>query len=59
MKRDAIKRITACSSSIPLDVRTVVSVLATPLEAFKVSKGAKIRNQHNQVPHLTQLPMGK
>ena len=54
MKRDAIKRITACSSSIPLDVRTVVSVLATPLEAFKVSKGAKIRNQYNQVLHLTQ-----
>ena len=22
---------------------------------FKVSKGAKIRNQYNQVPHLTRL----
>ena len=26
---------------------------------FKVSKGAKIRNQHNQVPHLTQDTNGK
>ena len=59
MKSGAIKRITACSSSIPLDVRNVVSVLATPLEAFKVSKGAKIRNQYNQVPHLTQDTNGK
>ena len=25
-----------------------------PLNLFKVSKGAKIRNQYNQVPHLTQ-----
>ena len=23
-------------------------------KAFKVSKGAKIRNRYNQVPHLTQ-----
>ena len=27
---------------------------------LKVSKGAKIRNRHNQVPHLTLcIPMGK
>ena len=26
---------------------------------FKVSKGAKIRNQYNQVPHLTQDTNGK
>ena len=26
---------------------------------FKVSKGAKIRNQYNQVPHLTQDTKGK
>ena len=25
----------------------------------KVSKGAKIRNRYNQVPHLTRIPMGK
>ena len=27
--------------------------------AFKVSKGAKIRNRYNQVPHLTQDTNGK
>ena len=26
---------------------------------FKVSKGAKIRNRYNQVPHPTQDTMGK
>ena len=26
---------------------------------LKVSKGAKIRNQYNQVPHLTQDTNGK
>ena len=30
-----------------------------PLELIKVSKGAKIRNQYNQVPHLTQDTNGK
>ena len=30
---------------------------ATPI--FKVSKGAKIRNRYNQVPHLTQDTNGK
>ena len=29
------------------------------IEAFKVSKGAKIRNRYNQVPHLTQDTNGK
>ena len=29
------------------------------LEALKVSKGAKIRNLYNQVPHLTQDTNGK
>ena len=28
-------------------------------KAFKVSKGAKIRNRYNQVPHLTQDTNGK
>ena len=28
-------------------------------EKFKVSKGAKIRNRYNQVPHLTQDTNGK
>ena len=27
--------------------------------AYKVSKGAKIRNRYNQVPHLTQHTNGK
>ena len=29
------------------------------VENFKVSKGAKIRNRYNQVPHLTQDTNGK
>ena len=29
------------------------------LYAFKVSKGANIRNRYNQVPHLTQDTNGK
>ena len=29
------------------------------LDVLKVSKGAKIRNQYNQVPHLTQDTNGK
>ena len=29
------------------------------LKAVKVSKGAKIRNRYNQVPHLTQDTNGK
>ena len=28
-------------------------------DVFKVSKGAKIRNRYNQVPHLTQDSNGK
>ena len=28
-------------------------------DSFKVSKGAKIKNRHNQVPHLTQDTNGK
>ena len=31
----------------------------THLLFFKVSKGAKIRNRYNQVPHLTQDTNGK
>ena len=30
-----------------------------PRENLKVSKGAKIRNRYNQVPHLTQDTNGK
>ena len=29
------------------------------INKYKVSKGAKIRNQYNQVPHLTQDTNGK
>ena len=31
----------------------------TNLKLFKVSKGEKIRNRYNQVPHLTQDTNGK
>ena len=31
----------------------------TPSWTIKVSKGAKIRNRYNQVPHLTQDTKGK
>ena len=41
-------------------------ITAMPLESndkgkytYKVSKGAKIRNRYNQVPHLTQDTNGK
>ena len=33
--------------------------LATHTKKIKVSKGAKIRNRYNQVPHLTQDTNGK
>ena len=33
--------------------------MSTPIIQFKVSKGAKIRNRYNQVPHLTQDTNGK
>ena len=29
------------------------------IDKFKVSKGAKIRNRYNQLPHLTQDTNGK
>ena len=29
------------------------------VDSYKVSKGAKIRNRYNQVPHLTQDTNGK
>ena len=35
------------------------SVQNTHLQVIKVSKGAKIRNRYNQVPHLTQDTNGK
>ena len=34
-------------------------LLKKMLKYVKVSKGAKIRNQYNQVPHLTQDTNGK
>ena len=33
--------------------------IATSEQVSKVSKGAKIRNRYNQVPHLTQDTNGK
>ena len=37
----------------------MVHLLSHFLVILKVSKGAKIRNQYNQVPHLTQDTNGK
>ena len=34
--------------------RELLSVINPAVYLFKVSKGAKVRNQYNQVPHLTQ-----
>ena len=34
-------------------------LLANSSDIIKVSKGAKIKNRHNQVPHLTQDTNGK
>ena len=39
--------------------RTIIHWNALPANIGKVSKGAKIRNQYNQVPHLTQDTNGK
>ena len=50
-------------SSLPGSAsRTHVECLGKPRNSrniLKVSKGAKIRNQYNQVPHLTQDTNGK
>ena len=48
----------------PFGVRNFFSVLAMTLDTlekykFKTSKGVKIRNKYNQVPHLTQDTNGK
>ena len=43
-------------------ILTFISMINTTsdrLKARKVSKGAKIRNRYNQVPHLTQNTNGK
>ena len=39
-------------SQIRVHIRTVLSFVK--IVCIKVSKGAKIRNRYNQVPHLTQ-----
>ena len=36
-----------------------MSMKNTTSESLKVSKGAKVRNRYNQVPHLTQDTNGK
>ena len=36
-----------------------VNFFSSQIQIFKVSKGAKIRNRYNQVPHLTQDTNGK
>ena len=44
-------------TSICLSIENIM--LEISLSEFKISKGAKIRNQYNQVPHLTQDTNGK
>ena len=39
--------------------RMLDSIYYMPLKSIKVSKGAKVRNRYNQVPHLTQDTNGK
>ena len=46
------------SVSVPICI-TVKPVLSGHSKIDKVSKGAKIRNLYNQVPHLTQDTNGK
>ena len=38
---------------------SVSNYLVCLVASYKVSKGAKIRNRYNQVPHLTQDTNGK
>ena len=38
---------------------TFMSVKNATSESLKVSKGVKVRNRYNQVPHLTQDTNGK
>ena len=38
---------------------SLISLSAKKKPVFRVSKGAKIRNRYNQVPHLTQDTNGK
>ena len=45
----------SCSGSTVLPKR----IQSVKLDKVKVSKGAKIRNRYNQVPHLTQDTNGK
>ena len=50
-----------CSSGIKVDLIFIWKMATLRIHnlAFKVSKGAKIRNRYNQVPHLTQDTNGK
>ena len=41
-----------------LEIKLLLGLSQEPI-MFKVSKGAKIRNRYNQVPHLTQDTKGK
>ena len=43
------------------DLNKLITGMGTTMDPFemKVSKGAKIRNRYNQVPHLTQVTNGK
>ena len=46
--------------NMPLGIISVLIILVKScLTAIKVSKGAKIRNRYNQVPHLTKDTNGK
>ena len=45
--------------SKPKKIKTKFLRCTCYLNSIKVSKGAKIRNRYNQVPHLTQVTNGK
>ena len=51
------KLLTSCLTAVKNMLSSIVKRYMRDPE--KVSKGAKIRNRYNQVPHLTQVPMGK
>ena len=48
------------SQGMPYEIENIsLQVIRLFLLSIKISKGAKIRNRYNQVPHLTQDTNGK
>ena len=48
-----------CDPDTCFILNNVIPYSASKMHRLKVSKGAKIRNRYNQVPHLTQDTNGK